>query len=114
MKWTEPAYAKINLTLDILGRLENGYHSLSTVMQSVSLCDQVTMIREQEGGILVDCGGKAPSGPDNIVWKAACVFLTSAAFPNQSSMSDFWWKRTFPLRRGWEAAAAMVQRLFGC
>ena len=39
MKWTEPAYAKLNLTLDILGKLENGYHSLSMVMQSVSLCD---------------------------------------------------------------------------
>ena len=40
---TEPAYAKINLSLDVLGRRADGYHDLKMVMQSVSLCDQVTM-----------------------------------------------------------------------
>lgn len=40
---TEKAYAKLNLTLDILGRREDGYHDLSMVMQSISLCDNVTI-----------------------------------------------------------------------
>ena len=35
------AYAKINLTLDITGRREDGYHLLDTVMQSVSLFDEL-------------------------------------------------------------------------
>lgn len=100
MKWTEPAYAKINLTLDILGRLENGYHSLSTVMQSVSLCDQVTMTREQEGGILVDCGGKAPSGPDNIVWKAARIFFDFCGIPESEQHVRFLVEKNIPSQAG--------------
>ena len=36
---TRKAYAKLNLTLDILGKREDGYHDLSMVMQSISLCD---------------------------------------------------------------------------
>lgn len=84
MKWKEPAYAKINLTLDILGKLPNGYHSLATVMQSVSLCDTVCLSREEgTTGIRVDCGGSAPSGPDNIVWKAAKAFFDYCGIENQ-------------------------------
>ena len=41
--WTEPAYAKINLTLDVLGRRADGFHDLRMVMQSVSLHDDVTL-----------------------------------------------------------------------
>ena len=37
------AYAKINLTLDILGKRPDGYHDLEMVMQSVSLYDEVTL-----------------------------------------------------------------------
>ena len=33
----EPAYAKVNLTLDVLGKREDGYHDLKSVMQTVSL-----------------------------------------------------------------------------
>ena len=38
---TIPAYAKLNLTLDILGKRDDGYHELRMVMQTVSLCDDV-------------------------------------------------------------------------
>ena len=76
MQWTEPAYAKLNLTLDILGRLPNGYHSLDMVMQSVSLKDDVTLTLGEPGtGIRVECGEGAPSGQENIVWKAADAFF---------------------------------------
>ena len=76
MQWTEPAYAKLNLTLDILGRLPNGYHSLAMVMQSVSLKDDVTLTLGEPGtGIRVECGEGAPSGKENIVWKAADAFF---------------------------------------
>ena len=40
---TEVAYAKINLGLDIIGRREDGYHEVSMIMQSVGLCDEVTI-----------------------------------------------------------------------
>ena len=37
-------YAKINLHLDITGRREDGYHTVNTVMQTLSLCDEVTVL----------------------------------------------------------------------
>ena len=43
------ARAKLNLTLDVLGRREDGYHDLCMVMQSVALCDTVTIEREEGG-----------------------------------------------------------------
>ena len=39
----QQAYAKINLTLDVLGKRQDGYHELSMVMQSVSLADTVIL-----------------------------------------------------------------------
>lgn len=43
------APAKINLALDIMGRREDGYHLLNMVMQSVSLCDEISAA-EGRGG----------------------------------------------------------------
>ena len=39
------AYAKINLYLDITGRRTDGYHTLETVMHSISLCDTVEITK---------------------------------------------------------------------
>lgn len=39
----EKSYAKINLCLHVLGRLPNGYHRISTLMQRVALHDEVTL-----------------------------------------------------------------------
>ena len=45
------AYAKINLMLNVLGKRPDGYHDLETVMQAVSLCDEITVaITPREGG----------------------------------------------------------------
>ena len=45
------APAKLNLTLDVLGRREDGYHEMKMVMQSVSLCDTLTLTIEPGEGI---------------------------------------------------------------
>ena len=37
----EPAYAKVNLTLDVLGKRPDGYHDLKSVMQTISLRDDI-------------------------------------------------------------------------
>ncbi len=68
---TEKAYAKINLSLNITGKLPDGYHSLETVMQTVTLHDDVT-VRESER-ISVSCGGL--SGENNLAYKAAKAFF---------------------------------------
>ena len=72
---TIPAYAKINLTLDVLGKRPDGYHDLSMVMQSVSLADQV-IIREtgEEGFMLKTDLGFLPGVDKNIAGVAARAF----------------------------------------
>ncbi|MBP3659903.1 MAG: 4-(cytidine 5'-diphospho)-2-C-methyl-D-erythritol kinase, partial [Oscillospiraceae bacterium] len=37
----EPAFAKVNLTLDVLGKRDDGYHDIKTVMQTISLRDDI-------------------------------------------------------------------------
>ena len=46
---TLPAYAKINLALDIIGKRNDGYHLLRMIMQKVSLADEITICRMPEG-----------------------------------------------------------------
>lgn len=69
------AYAKINLTLDITGRREDGYHLLRMVMQSVSLCDRLTL-NEGDRGIRILCGrADVPCDESNTAYKAAAAFF---------------------------------------
>ena len=68
------AYAKINLMLDICGRLPNGYHDLSMVMQSVSLCDVLTA--ETASAVELFCANpEMPTGEKSLVRRAANAFF---------------------------------------
>ena len=70
------AYAKINLFLDITGRRENGYHEIDGVMQTVDLCDDITLTVDAGEGIDVVCDSAfAPGGKDNIVYRAAEKYI---------------------------------------
>lgn len=72
----EPAYAKLNLSLDILGRRSDGYHDLRMVMQSIDLCDTVAVEqREGQGITLVTNLNYLPRDNSNIAVKAAEVFF---------------------------------------
>ncbi len=78
MKITAYAPAKINLFLDIIGKLDNGYHSLFMVMQSVSLEDIVTVEETTETGIFLTCSDeRLPGDERNIAYKAAKKFFDS-------------------------------------
>lgn len=68
--------AKINLTLEVLGKRADGYHEIRSLMQPVNLFDEVRIQLEEGEGIEVDCKGIAvPGGRDNLAWKAARLFL---------------------------------------
>lgn len=78
MKHTfKKAYAKINLTLDVIGTREDGYHELCMVMHQVSLCDTVAVrIGCSHDGIQVISNlGYLPCDDKNIAYKAAALFL---------------------------------------
>lgn len=69
------APAKVNLFLDITGRLENGYHTLNTVMQQVSLADRLEITAEQGDGCVIKCSNASiPCDERNIAFKAYKAF----------------------------------------
>ncbi|MDA1188396.1 MAG: 4-(cytidine 5'-diphospho)-2-C-methyl-D-erythritol kinase [Chloroflexi bacterium] len=63
------AYAKVNLTLEVLGKRDDGYHDIVSIMQTVGLSDTVTL--EEADGTTLDCDVPELSGPDNLALKAA-------------------------------------------
>lgn len=65
------AFAKINLSLRVLGRRPDGYHELRTVFQSIALHDTLT-IRRTRGTLTFSCDDPdCPPDRDNLVWRAA-------------------------------------------
>lgn len=64
------AYAKINLTLDVLGRRADGYHDLASVMQTVGLADTLAFRALSDGETAFFCDVPALNGPDNLVCRA--------------------------------------------
>ena len=77
------ARAKINLTLDILGRRPDGYHEIETVMQSVTLADRVILRRTGRGGVAVESNNLSlPRGRDNLASRAAEAFFRAAGIAN--------------------------------
>lgn len=67
------ACAKINLTLDVTGKREDGYHLIDSVFQSVSLYDEITV--EKSDTIIVRCTDSTICDKSNIAYKAAEKFF---------------------------------------
>ena len=68
------AYAKINLSLDILRKREDGYHELKMIMQTVSLYDEIYI--EKADTISIECNkDDIPLNNKNLAWKAADAFF---------------------------------------
>lgn len=69
------SFAKINLSLDVLGTLPNGYHEVKMVMQTVSLFDSVELTKIPSG-IELGCSVKfLPVNSDNLAYRAAQSFF---------------------------------------
>lgn len=67
------AYAKINLCLDVVGRLENGYHQVRMIMQTVGIHDTLTFARTTGEIKITSDAGEIPLGEDNLIYKAASL-----------------------------------------
>jgi 4-diphosphocytidyl-2-C-methyl-D-erythritol kinase len=78
------APAKINLSLKILGKREDGYHQLETVMQKVSLYDDIKLSLTAEPGVRIRCpDATLPEDNNNIAVQAAQLFLNETGNQNQ-------------------------------
>ena len=76
---TEAAWAKLNLSLDVLGARSDGFHDLRMVMQSVDLHDDVTVTLDDTGVCRAETNRSyLPCGADNVAVRAAQVFLSRA------------------------------------
>lgn len=76
MTLVERAPAKINLQLSVGPRRADGYHELASVMQTVDVCDTLTVTAHTGSGIALTCTDPALStGEDNLVYRAAVLFF---------------------------------------
>ena len=72
----EGAFAKVNLTLDVLGRRPDGYHDLKSVMQTISIRDDVEIDIGTGKPWVLRCSKEGiPTDERNLAWKAAKVFF---------------------------------------
>ncbi len=102
------ANAKINLTLDVLGKREDGYHLIDSVFQSISLCDIVDV--QKSDVISVFCSDSTICDESNIAYKAAKNFFEYAGIVGGAKITI---EKHIPLASGMgggsaDAAAVIV------
>jgi len=71
------AYAKLNLSLEVLGRRVDGFHRLETVFQTIALHDEISLGHDPRGrGISLTCDQpEVPADATNLAWRAAAAFV---------------------------------------
>ena len=78
------APAKINLTLRVLRRREDGYHDIESLVQKISIYDRITISEKDEPGIHLTCSDPSlPTGPDNLAYLAAQFIMESSRIPEK-------------------------------
>ena len=94
------AFAKINLSLKVFGRRADGYHDIDSIMQSISLHDEVSLT-PSNSGITVECS--IPGIKDNIAQKAAELLLKEAKIKSGVHIGI---KKNIPLAAGLAGGSA--------
>ena len=115
MRSTRPAYAKVNLALDILGKRPDGYHDMRMVMQTVSLCDMVTAEETNSGFALKMEVFTLPEGVKTLEQRAAEAFFKAVGQP-MPGFSVTLEKRTpaYAGLGGGRVGACRNQQLYSC
>ena len=103
--------AKINFSIDVTGKLPNGYHSLEMIMQTISLYDTVT-VEKKNSGISVQCDFPyVPNDSRNVAWKAAEAFF--AECPEKGGATIIL-KKTIPVSSGLAGGSADAAGVLKC
>jgi 4-diphosphocytidyl-2-C-methyl-D-erythritol kinase len=109
-----PAFAKINLRLDVIGKRPDGYHELRTVFQALSLHDTLELSPMSNPGITLEVSDANLSpGPDNLVWRAIEAIGREIGYPGGVAAKL---EKRIPVARGLgggssDAAAALIGML---
>ncbi len=96
MKIKVLANGKINLTLDVVGTNEKGYHLIDSVFQSVSLADEITL-KKTDGGLTVSMPDSGVKCSENIVFKAAQRFFEASGI---APCAEIKVKKVIPMSAG--------------
>lgn len=110
------AYAKINLGLDVLGRLPNGYHKVKMVMQTVGISDELTLEKAEGEVTMTTDSAELPVDRNNLICRAAVLMRETYGIKEGVRIHL---KKTIPIAAGMaggstDAAATMlgINRLF--
>ncbi len=99
------AAAKINLMLDILKRLDNGYHSLFMIMQSVDLYDTITVEKNSNNEIIIKCDTEGvPCNEKNIAYKCAKAFFEALSIDDRGITIEI--EKAIPMAAGTAGGSA--------
>ena len=74
----QKAFAKINLSLDVIARREDGYHDLVSVMQTISLCDTLRFEKKADNGMSFSSNCDLPADENNLIFRAAQAYFSAA------------------------------------
>ena len=112
---TLSAHAKINLTLEVLGRRDDGYHEIASILQTIDLHDTLTL--ESDDDIALDCDRPEMASSDNLALRAAHLLRERTGHRDGSLITLH---KTIPVSSGLgggssDAAAALLglNRLWG-
>jgi 4-diphosphocytidyl-2-C-methyl-D-erythritol kinase len=109
-----PAFAKINLRLDVLGKREDGFHELRTIFQTISLHDELRLRSSRRPGVALNIVGNQPLSAEpvekNLVYRAVDALRRELKI---RSGVEIQLKKTIPAGRGLgggssDAAAALL------
>lgn len=77
----EPAYAKLNLTLDVLDKRPDGYHDIKSIMQTVSIRDDIEIDIGTGKHWTLSCDKEGiPCDSRNLAWKAAALYCETLGY----------------------------------
>ncbi len=108
------AYAKVNLTLEVLGRRPDRYHELRSVVQTVSLADEMVLRPDRQGTKLLLSGYPVPGGDDNLIM--AAIRQVASRFDLERDL-ELRVRKNIPPGRGLgggSSDAAAILRALGC
>lgn len=111
------AYAKINLGLDVVQELPNGYHEVRMIMQTVGIYDELTLEKTDAGIYLTTDSGELPTDENNLIYRAARLMQQTYQIEDGVRIHL---RKTIPIAAGMaggstDAAATMkgMNNLFG-
>ena len=111
---TEKAYAKLNISLDVSKAREDGYHDMVMVMQTVSLCDELSITLDQTGVVRAEADLRyIPRDDRNLAVKAAKLYFAKTGREGTGAVIRM--KKRIPVGAGMAGgssdAAAVIRAL---